>query len=113
MLVVHKFEACRRCRGTTMWRLMKCDLLCERCQRRKGFPRRRPSPFHLAVVLGLLMIVGAWVALAFGEERSRPDRLVVHRPLRTAEATGLEPYSGHELMVVDARRSWVCGTLRD
>ncbi len=63
MLVVHKFEACRRCRGTTMWRLMKCDLLCERCQRRKGFPRRRPSPFHLAVVLDLLMIVGAWVTV--------------------------------------------------
>ncbi len=67
MLVVHKFEACGRCRGATMWRLKNCNLFCERCQRRKDVPRRRPSPVHLAALVGLLVIVAAWVAFAFGE----------------------------------------------
>ena len=70
MLVVHKFEACGRCRGATMWRLKNCDLFCERCQRRKDVPRRRPFPVHLAALFGLLVIVAAWVAFAFGESDS-------------------------------------------
>src|SRR5438128_5362944 len=67
MLVVHKVEACGRCRGATMWRLKNCVLFCERCQRRKDVPQRRRSPVHLAALFGLLVIVAAWVAFAFGE----------------------------------------------
>jgi uncharacterized paraquat-inducible protein A len=65
MLVVHKVEACRRCRGITMWRLSKHDMCCNRCQRRKDHSRRRPSPIHLAVAVSVIVIVAAWVAFAF------------------------------------------------
>jgi len=67
MLVIHTVEACRRCRGTTMWRLDKGNGHCDRCHRKKGVPRRRPSPVHLGAFFGLLVIVAAGVAFAFGE----------------------------------------------
>ncbi len=40
MVVIHKFEACRRCPGTTVWRVVNGRLLCERCKRSKDFARR-------------------------------------------------------------------------
>ena len=40
MLVMHKFEACRRCPETTVWRVTNGRLVCERCRRKKNFPRR-------------------------------------------------------------------------
>src|SRR2546425_8864317 len=57
MLVIHTVAACRRCRGTTMWRLDKGNGHCDRCHRKKCVPRRRPSPVHLGALFGLLVIV--------------------------------------------------------
>jgi len=67
MLVIHTVAACRRCRGTTMWRLDKGNGHCDRCHRKKCVPRRRPSPVHLGALFSLLVIVAAGVAFAFGE----------------------------------------------
>src|SRR2546427_10011150 len=67
MLVIHTVAACRRCRGTTMWRLDKGNGHCDRCHRKKCVPRRRPSPVHLGALFGLLVIVTAGAAFAFGE----------------------------------------------
>src|SRR5947209_20134670 len=55
MLVIHTVAACRRCRGTTMWRLDKGNGHCDRCHRKKCVPRRRPSPVHLGALFGLLV----------------------------------------------------------
>lgn len=40
MLVMHKFEACRRCPQATVWRVTKGRLVCDRCKRKKDFPLR-------------------------------------------------------------------------
>src|SRR5437016_6901568 len=64
MLVIHTVAVCRRCRGTTMWRLDKGNGHCDRCHRKKCVPRRRPSPVHLGALFGLLVIVAAGVAFA-------------------------------------------------
>ena|SRR5438128_3679787 len=86
MLVVHKVEACGRCRGATMWRLKNCVLFCERCQRRKDVPRRRPSSVHLAALFGLLVIVAAWVAFAFGESGHQREIDQALEPVREKQS---------------------------
>ena len=91
MLVIHKVEACKRCRGTTMWRLTNGNLHCERCQRRKPFPEPHPSGLRLAILFCFLVIVLTWITFAFAA-----DRLLTWEPLRTAgvrvpqAATGVE-----------------------
>jgi hypothetical protein len=47
MLVMHKFEACRRCPQTTVWRVTNGRLVCDRCKRKKDFPRRLPLRVNL------------------------------------------------------------------
>jgi len=68
MVVIHKFEACRRCPGATEWRLMHGYLLCERCQRRKYPPRRHPARriLALAILSGLVAAGAAWGIFVFG-----------------------------------------------
>ncbi|SRR6266478_4097476 len=83
MLVIHTVAACRRCRGTTMWRLDKGNGHCDRCHRKKCVPRRRPSPVHLGALFGLLVIVAAGVAFAF-------ELVLEEQSGKNGEATGAD-----------------------
>ena len=89
MLVIHSVEACRRGLDATMWRLDKGNLHCDRCRRKKGLPQRRRSPVHLAALFGLLVIVAAWVAFAFGESGHQRE---IDQPLEPV----LEEQSGKD-----------------
>ena len=96
MLVIHTVAACRRCRGTTMWRLDKGNGHCDRCHRKKCVPRRRPSPVHLGALFGLLVIVAAGVAFAFGESGHQPqidqalELVLEEQSGKNGEATGAD-----------------------
>ncbi len=69
MVVFHKVEACRRCRGVTMWRLTDGRFHCDRCHRRKSFPKFQPSARVMAILLGALVIGLAAITFAVGADR--------------------------------------------
>ena len=72
MLIVQMVEACARCRGTTMWRLGNGNVRCQRCGRHKRLRRRR-SRIHLVALVGLAVVLAAWVTLAFAESSPRGE----------------------------------------